>query len=86
MAGPVPVESVPPSLAASAAGIPIGIGEIFGGGVMPALSGFVAQNFGIDKTPFLAFAGLVLCFIVVCFLKETAPAKVKKNDAMASEM
>jgi len=86
MAGPVPVESVPPSLAASAAGIPIGIGEIFGGGVMPALGGFVAQNFGIEKTPLLAFAGLILCFVVVCFLKETAPAKLHKNDPIATEM
>lgn len=86
MAGPVPVESVPPSLAASAAGIPIGIGEIFGGGVMPALGGFVAQNFGIEKTPLLAFAGLILCFVVVCFLKETAPAKLHKNDQIATEL
>ncbi|BBU40589.1 MULTISPECIES: MFS transporter [Aeribacillus] len=83
MAGPVPVESVPPSLAASAAGIPIGIGEIFGGGVMPALSGFIAQNYGIEKTLLLALGGLIVCLGIVCFIKETAPTKVKKGNAVS---
>ncbi|MBX5436273.1 MAG: MFS transporter [Alicyclobacillaceae bacterium] len=77
MAGPIVAESVPPALVSSAAGIPIGVGEIFGGGALPGVAGFVAQHFGIQSTPYLALAGLIFGFIVCLFLKESAPIKQK---------
>ncbi|MEB3103688.1 MFS transporter [Ferviditalea candida] len=77
LAGPIVTEAVPASLISSAAGIPIGFGEIFGGGVMPSVAGYVAQNFGIDKILFLAIGGLVVALIISFFLHETAPVKIK---------
>lgn len=69
-------EAVPATLLASAAGIPIGLGEIFGGGVAPIIGGFVAQNYGIQNTLYVALFGLVVGFAVTFLLKETAPAKI----------
>lgn len=78
MTGPLTTEAVPPALIASAAGIPIGIGEIFGGGVMPSFAGFIAQNFGIQNTLYLAISGLCLSLVLSFFFKETAPIKTRK--------
>lgn len=76
LAAIVSVESVPAVLAASAAGIPIGAGEIFGGGAAPAIAGFVAQNYGIQNTLYIGLVGLVVSIVISVFLKETAPIKV----------
>lgn len=78
LAGPITTESVHPALIASAVSIPIGVGEIFGGGVMPAIAGYVAQNYGIEKILYIPLIGLGLCIIVSCFIRETAPIKVGK--------
>jgi MFS family permease len=85
MTGPLTAEAVPPALIASAAGIPIGIGEIFGGGVMPGIAGFVAQHFGIERTLYLAIGGLCLSLVVCLFMKETAPIKTKKLIAESND-
>ncbi|MFI0713325.1 MFS transporter [Streptomyces inhibens] len=75
LAGTVAVESVPPHLMAAAAGTVIGVAEIFGGGVAPSLSGFLAQNYGIEYVLYLALAGLLLCVTATSFLTETAPTR-----------
>jgi len=81
LAAIVSVESVPPVLAASAAGIPIGTGEIFGGGAAPAIAGFVAQNYGIQNIFYIGIIGLVISIVISLFLVETAPVKVAaKNE------
>ena len=86
LAAIVSVESVPPVLAASAAGIPIGTGEIFGGGAAPAIAGFVAQNYGIQNILYIGLVGLVVSIVISLFLKETAPIKVaakhKQDDIL----
>lgn len=69
-------EAVPATLLASAAGIPIGLGEIFGGGIAPIIGGFVAQNYGIQNTLYVALFGLVVGFAITFLLKETAPSKI----------
>lgn len=74
--GPLTVESVPATLMATASGLVVGIGEVFGGGVVPALAGFVAKNYGIEHIPTMAALGMSLGLIVVVFLRETAPVKV----------
>lgn len=74
-------EAVPTALLASAAGIPIGMGEIFGGGVAPIIGGFVAQNYGIQNTLYVALFGLFVGFAVTFLLKETAPSKVGQRVA-----
>ncbi|KJS06504.1 MAG: MFS transporter permease [Gammaproteobacteria bacterium BRH_c0] len=73
--GPLTVESVPATLMATASGLVVGIGEVFGGGIVPAVAGFVAQNYGIQHILTLAAGGMSLGLIVVVFLRETAPVK-----------
>lgn len=77
--GPLTVESVPATLMTTASGLVIGIGEIFGGGVVPAVAGFIAKNYGIEYILTLAASGMALGFIVAIFLKETAPVKQPQN-------
>ncbi|WP_075790928.1 MFS transporter [Massilia putida] len=74
--GPLSAEAVPASLMSTASGIVIGTGEIFGGGAAPAIAGYVAKHFGIQYILHLALGSLVLGFIVVLALRETAPARV----------
>lgn len=75
--GPISAESVPAKLMATATGIVIGTGELFGGGAMPAIAGYVAKNHGIEYIMHLALGGLAVGLVVVLFLKETAPCRVK---------
>ncbi len=71
--GPISTESVPPELMASASGLVICTGEIFGGGIAPILAGGVAERFGIQYILPLAVGGLVVGFLNSCMLTETAP-------------
>lgn len=71
--GPLSVEAVPASLMATASGVVVGTGEIFGGGVAPMIAGWVAQHFGIDHVLYLAAGATVLGLVVCLGLKETAP-------------
>jgi len=73
LSGPVVTEAVPVALMASAAGIPTGIAEIFGGGIMPSIAGGVAQHFGIQHTLSIGLFGLVAGLVLSFFLTETAP-------------
>jgi MFS family permease len=73
--GPLTNEAVPAHLASTAIGVVVGIGEIFGGGIAPALAGFIAKNYGIQYTLYLAMGGIVLGFFVGLALRETAPSK-----------
>jgi predicted MFS family arabinose efflux permease len=73
--GPISAESVPATLMSTASGIVIGTGEIFGGGIAPVIAGYVAQHYGIQYILHLAAIALVLGFVVVLFLQETAPSK-----------
>jgi fucose permease len=51
------------------------MGEIFGGGVAPSIAGYVAKNYGIENTMYVALTGVALGVVVSLFLKETAPRK-----------
>ncbi|WP_110972753.1 MULTISPECIES: MFS transporter [Pseudomonas] len=73
--GPITSESVPLPLVSTATGLVVGIGEVFGGGVAPALAGFIAQQHGIQYTLYLALGGAVLGLLVASMLRETAPAR-----------
>lgn len=75
--GPIATEAAPLGLISSAAGIIIGAGEIFGGGVAPAIAGAIAQKYGIQFVPYFALAGLIAGVLVSLFLRETAPSKTK---------
>ena len=77
LAGPVAAEAAPLGMVASVAGLVIGAGEIFGGGVAPAIAGQIAAASGIQHVFTFTIGSLVVGFIVALFLKETAPRKTE---------
>ena len=76
LAGPVAAEAAPVGMIASVAGLVIGAGEIFGGGVAPAIAGQIAGSSGIQHVFTFVIASLIVGFVIALFLKETAPRKV----------
>ena len=77
LAGPVAAEAAPVGMIASVAGLVIGAGEIFGGGVAPSIAGHIAATSGIQHVFTFTIGSLVVGFVVALFLKETAPRKVE---------
>ena len=69
--GPMATESVDVSLASTAVGIISGVGEIVGGGAAPALAGYIAKHFGIEKVFYTALGGLILALVLIAALRET---------------
>jgi sugar phosphate permease len=78
LSGPIATEAAPIGLVASSVGFVSGAGEIFGGGLAPAIAGFIAQHFGLSTTLTFALGGLVVGAVVSLFLVETAPRR--RND------
>ncbi|HTJ19458.1 MAG TPA: MFS transporter [Steroidobacteraceae bacterium] len=76
--GPIAAEAAPRGLVSSTAGVIIGSGEIFGGGVAPSLAGAVAQHFGLQHTLTMALTGLSIGIVVCLLLRETAPRKMTR--------
>ncbi len=74
--GPISTESAPIGLVAASIGIVVGTGEIFGGGVAPAIAGYVANNMGLPNIGWVALIGVALGIFVSLALKETAPVKI----------
>jgi predicted MFS family arabinose efflux permease len=74
--GPIAAEAAPQGLISSTAGLIIGSGEIFGGGIAPAIAGNVAQRYGIQHVLTMALCGLAGGVFVSLFLRETAPRKL----------
>jgi predicted MFS family arabinose efflux permease len=66
--GPLCSEAVPTSLMATASGLVIAVGELFGGGLAPVIVGRVAQRFGIEHVLWLPImvmgAGFLLCLAI----------------------
>ena len=75
LSGPIATEAAPAGLVASSVGFVSGAGEIFGGGLAPAIAGSVAQHFGLPSTLTFALGGLVAGGVVSLFLVETSPRK-----------
>ena len=65
--GPLMHESVSARVAATATGIVVGLGEIFGGAVTPALAGAIADAHGIHTVPYVSLVSAVLGLAVVIF-------------------
>jgi predicted MFS family arabinose efflux permease len=82
--GPIATEAAPLGLVASAIGITSGTGEIFGGGVAPAVAGYIAQHYGIQFTLQFALGGLICGAFVSLALLETAPRLVARRAANAA--
>jgi MFS family permease len=82
--GPIAAEAAPRGLVSSTTGIIVGSGEIFGGGIAPAIAGTIAQHFGIQYTLTMALAGLCLGVVVCLFLRETAPRRIAGGRRVAA--
>ena len=76
LAGPLAAEAAPVGQIALVAGLVIGAGEIFGGGVAPSIAGTIAQTYGLQYILYFALSGQVLGLLLSFFLRETAPRKV----------
>jgi len=79
--GPIAAESAPPGMVSTAAGLIIGVGEIFGGGLALLVAGFVIATYGIAYMLWLALAGLAVGTVLMLFLKETAPRRLRNMAA-----
>jgi predicted MFS family arabinose efflux permease len=84
LAGPIPAEAAPLGLIASAAGIVIGAGEIFGGGVAPSIAGAIAQSSGIQYTLYFALCGQIVGLVLALFLRETAPRRMSRGGSVSA--
>jgi predicted MFS family arabinose efflux permease len=88
IAGPLAAEAAPAGMIASVAGIVIGCGEIFGGGVAPGVAGHIATAYGLQYTLWFAMGGQLLGIVVSAFFKETAPrwAKLRTGEVSALDL
>ena len=73
--GPVCMESVPLTLAATASGLVIAIAEFFGGGLAPTIVGQVAQRFGLEHMLVLPIVMMVVGLFLTRALGETRMAR-----------
>jgi fucose permease len=79
--GPISAESVPASLMSTASGIVVGVGEVFGGGIAPAIAGYVAKHFGIQYILTMGFVALAVGLVVAFSLKETLPSRTMRSPS-----
>jgi MFS family permease len=78
LAGPVAAEAAPIGMVASVAGLVIGAGEVFGGGVAPIIAGRIAGTYGLENVFWFPIGSLIVGFLIALFLQETAPRKTGK--------
>jgi len=69
--GPLCSEAVPSQLMATASGLVIAVGELFGGGLAPVIVGRVAQRFGIDQVLWLPIAMVGIGFLLCLAIKDS---------------
>lgn len=77
--GPLTGGSVPKSLAATATGIVVGVGEVIGGAAAPVIAGHVAQRFGLETILSLSWIAIAAGLLIAIFgvLEPTAPAAIE---------
>jgi len=71
----VPSETVPFALAGLAIGIPTGVGELVGSGILPTIGGIIADTYGLRAAMLLAAVSALVATIFALFIIETAPRK-----------
>jgi len=71
----IPSETVPFGLAGLAIGLPTGIGELIGAGVLPTVGGMLADAYGLGAAMILAGVSPLVAAVFALFMIETAPVK-----------
>ena len=69
--GTMTAESVPAHVRTTAAGLVVGLGELFGSGIVPIIAGRLVHEFGISYVPILAILPMVLGGGALLFFRET---------------
>lgn len=72
--GPLCSEAVPVQYMATASGLVIAVGELFGGGLAPVIVGRVAQRFGIEQVLWLPIGMICLGFLLCLAIKNVMRA------------
>jgi predicted MFS family arabinose efflux permease len=75
----IPSESVQPKMAATAIGTAMGFGELVGGSAAGVLTGFIADKYGLTTIFYFMIGCYVITIITMLFIKESAPAIVRKK-------
>ncbi|MDR0520102.1 MAG: MFS transporter [Clostridiales Family XIII bacterium] len=80
----IPAESGDPRYVATTIAIIAAVGELVGSTVGAIVMGVVADKYGLEVMfPVLA-ACMIVCFIIACFYKESAPLVVARREAKKS--
>lgn len=69
--GPLCTEAVAPTLAATASGVVIAVGELFGGGVAPILAGYAADRIGIEHVLWMPIAAAAVATLLCTQIRES---------------
>lgn len=84
--GPIATEAAPIGRISTTAGLIIGTGEIFGGGLALVVAGALIGAYGIGAMLYLALGGLIVGCALMPFLKETAPRLAKEGHGAESAL
>jgi MFS family permease len=79
--GPLTSASVPPAIAATATGLVVGVGEIFGGALAPAVAGGLADAMGLPVIIKMGVVAIGLAFFVVLFGVKEPGAQAQPQGA-----
>jgi ACS family hexuronate transporter-like MFS transporter len=79
----IPAETVPPRYLATAFGLVMGIGELIGGVLSPAIAGRAADLYGGSAPIYIMVGCAFVAGVLGFFLKETAPLKVAAASRVA---
>ncbi|TWF80325.1 sugar phosphate permease [Pseudonocardia hierapolitana] len=71
----IPAETVPRAVMATALGLIMGVGEVVGGFVAPALAGQLSDVFGLDAAMLVSAGAALVVTLLSLALIETAPAR-----------
>ena len=74
----IPAETVPPAVMATALGLIMGVGEIVGGFVAPALAGQLSDVFGLGAAMLISAGAAAVVTLLSFALVETAPARTAR--------
>ncbi len=77
--GPLCSEAVPASLMATASGLVIAVGELFGGGLAPFVVGRLAQRFGIEHVLWLPIVIVTVGFFLCLAIQDASRADQSKK-------
>jgi MFS family permease len=76
--GTVPSETIPARYVATSLGMVVGLGEILGGVIAPAISGRAADLYGLQSPLIIMAVCAIVGAVLALFLHETAPIRLLK--------